>query len=68
MHCWHQVVKLSRAAPNDRYGDVVVDLAKSREVYREWLGKTRAPEGELRRPEWLPRPLRPTPEAYRRKS
>jgi len=67
MHVWHQVVKLSRAHPGDRYGDVVVDRAKSRAVFREWLAKARPPQGELRRPEWLPRPLRPTPEAYRRR-
>ena len=28
--------------PDDQYGDVVVDTARSREVYPEWLGRTRA--------------------------
>ena len=49
---------------DDRYGDVVVDTARSMEVYREWLARTRpapGPDG-LRRPLWLKRPLRPTPQ------
>lgn len=66
MNCWHQVVRLSKAGPSDRYGDVFVDLEKSREMHHRWLAKARKPEGALRRPEWLPRPLRPRPEAYRR--
>jgi anaerobic selenocysteine-containing dehydrogenase len=67
MHCWHQVVRVTPAEPNDRFGDVVVDTAKSRQVYAEWLGKT-APApgpGGLRRPLWLNRPLRPVESAYR---
>ncbi len=65
MHCWHQLVRVSPAGPGDQYGDVVVDMEKSREVHRAWLAKARPPAGDLRRPEWLPRPLRPQPEAYR---
>ncbi len=67
MHCWHQVVTLSLAAGEDRYGDVVVDLDKSRAHLEAWLAKARpAPgPGGLRRPLWLPRPLRPAPAAYR---
>ncbi|MGE3167134.1 MAG: molybdopterin-dependent oxidoreductase [Planctomycetota bacterium] len=67
MHCWHQVVKLSRAHPDDRYGDVVVDLRKSKEHCEAWLAKARpAPgPGGLRRPLWIPRPVRPRAEAYR---
>jgi anaerobic selenocysteine-containing dehydrogenase len=68
MHCWHQKVRVVRAGPDDRYGDVVVDLDKSQAVFREWLSWTRgdrAPPG-LRRPLWFNRPLRPTDEAYRR--
>jgi anaerobic selenocysteine-containing dehydrogenase len=69
MHCWHQAVRVRRAAPRDRYGDVFVDAAKAREVYREWLARTRpasrvSPDG-TRRPYWLLRPLRPSREAYR---
>ena len=26
MHCWHQRVTVSRAAPEDSYGDIVVPL------------------------------------------
>ena len=66
MHCWHQVVKLSRAESGDQYGDVVVDLAKSKAHYETWIGKTRpapGPDG-TRRPRWLPRPLKPQAECY----
>jgi anaerobic selenocysteine-containing dehydrogenase len=67
MHCWHQRVRVKRAADGDRYGDVVVDTGKSMEVYREWLALTRpAPgPGGLRRPLWLARAVRPADEAYR---
>ncbi len=60
-HCWHQQVTLSKADPDDRLGDVVVDTNKSMEVYREWLAKTKAPRGpgELRRPLWMDRVIRP---------
>jgi anaerobic selenocysteine-containing dehydrogenase len=68
MHCWHQAVRLSRAEAGDAHGDVFVDTAKAREVYRRWLDLTRpasrwSPDG-TRRPRWLMRPLRPAPEAY----
>ncbi len=68
MQCWHQRVRVGPARPGDEYGDVVVDTAKSREAYLEWLAKTR-PAGTndtgLRRPLWYARPLKPTPAAYR---
>ncbi len=66
MHCWHQKVRLERARPGDRYGDIVVDTAKSHAIYREWLAKTKpAPgPGGLRRPLWFLRPVRPTDDAY----
>ena len=67
MHAWHQRVRLTPAEAGDRYGDVFVDTAKSHEVYREWLAKTKPGPGpgNLRRPMWLDRPVKPTPEAYR---
>ena len=67
MHSWHQRVRLSAAEPGDAYGDVVVDTSKSMEVYREWLTMTRPGPGPggLRRPLWLNRPIKPTPDAYR---
>ncbi len=67
MHCWHQKVTVVRAGPGDRYGDVVVDTAKSMEVYREWLALARPGPGPggLRRPLWLGRSVRPADEAYR---
>ncbi len=66
MHAWHQRVRLAAAEPGDRYGDVVVDTAKSMEVYREWLTLTKpAPgPGGLRRPLWLNRPVKPTEDAF----
>ncbi len=67
MQCWHQRVRIRPAAAEDRYGDVVVDAAKSREAYAHWLAKTRpAPgPGGLRRPLWYARPLKPEARAYR---
>jgi hypothetical protein len=69
MHCWHQKVSVARAEPGDRYGDIFVDTNRAAEVYREWLALARSadqvsPDGN-RRPYWLLRPFRPTPEAYR---
>jgi anaerobic selenocysteine-containing dehydrogenase len=66
MHVWHQRVRLTKAEPGDRYGDIVVDTSKSFEVYREWLQLTKpgpGPDG-TRRPMWLNRPVKPTPDAY----
>lgn len=69
MHCWHQAVKVERAVEGDRPGDVSVDLAKSRQVYDDWMTRTRSarqvsPDG-TRRPYWLLRPLKPSREIYR---
>jgi anaerobic selenocysteine-containing dehydrogenase len=69
MHCWHQAVRVRRAEPGDQAGDISVDTDRSREVYRQWLAKTRdarqiSPNGE-RRPRWLIRPLKPTADAFR---
>ncbi|MGH1362979.1 MAG: molybdopterin-dependent oxidoreductase [Calditrichia bacterium] len=61
MHCWHQKVRITKAEPDDKYGDIAVDTQKSFEVYKNWLAKTRPAPGPngLRRPLWLNRPLRP---------
>jgi anaerobic selenocysteine-containing dehydrogenase len=69
MHCWHQAVRVARAEPGDRYGEVVVDTEKSHRVFRDWLAKARpatehSPDG-TRRPYWLIRPLKPSREAYK---
>ena len=66
-HAWHQKVRVTRAEADDQEGDIVVDTAKSHEVYKEWLKLARpAPgPGGMRRPHWLLRPLRPSAEAYR---
>jgi hypothetical protein len=67
-HCWHQAVRVRKADPADRYGDIVVDTARAKEAYKRWLGLTRAadrisPDG-TRRPYWLLRPLKPSREVY----
>jgi hypothetical protein len=69
MHCWHQAVRVTRAQPGDRYGDVSADTEKARAAYAEWLSLARpadrySPDG-TRRPYWLLRPLKPGREAYR---
>ena len=67
MHCWHQRVRLEKAAPHDRYGDIEVDTEKAHEAYKEWMQRTRpapGPDG-TRRPMWFDRPLRPVAAAYR---
>ena len=68
MHCWHQAVRVRRAEPGDRHGDIAVDTAKAHAVYQRWLGRTRpagsvSPDG-TRRPQWLMRPVKPTAEAF----
>ncbi|MEM7351345.1 MAG: molybdopterin dinucleotide binding domain-containing protein, partial [Acidobacteriota bacterium] len=69
MHCWHQAVRVRQAAPDDRYGEIFVDTAKSHRVFQAWLEKTRSatdhsPDG-TRRPHWLIRPVKPTKDAYK---
>jgi anaerobic selenocysteine-containing dehydrogenase len=69
MHCWHQAVRVSKAAPTDAAGDISVDTHKAHEVYQKWLRMTRpadkySPDG-TRRPYWLMRPLKPAREVFR---
>jgi anaerobic selenocysteine-containing dehydrogenase len=69
MHCWHQAVRVSVADVGDQHGDIVVDTARARRVYQEWLALTRpagsvSPDG-TRRPTWLMRPLKPSADAFR---
>jgi anaerobic selenocysteine-containing dehydrogenase len=69
MHCWHQAVKVRVAKPDDKPGDISVDTAKSREVYRKWLAMTRPADtyspDRTRRPYWMLRPLKPAREYYK---
>ncbi len=67
MHCWLQHVRLTKAEPGDRYGDIEVDTARSREVYAEWKAMTRpGPNAEgWRRPEFLMRPVKPRRKAFK---
>jgi anaerobic selenocysteine-containing dehydrogenase len=69
MHCWHQAVRVTKALPDDSYGDIHVDVKKSHEVYQKWLAMTKpawehSPDGS-RRPYWLLRPLKPSREVYK---
>ncbi|MBM4420352.1 MAG: formate dehydrogenase [Chloroflexi bacterium] len=69
MHCWHQAVRVRKAEPGDRYGDISADTKRSVEVYRKWLELTRSaythsPDG-TRRPYWLLRPLKPGHDAFK---
>jgi anaerobic selenocysteine-containing dehydrogenase len=69
MHCWHQAVRVKKAGPGDKYGDIQVDTQKSREIYFRWLELTR-PAGkhspnQTRRPYWMLRPLKPDRDAYK---
>lgn len=66
MHCWHQKVRLEKAKPEDKYGDVFVDTNKSFEIYKEWLELARPAPGpnNLRRPLWMKRALRPAEETF----
>jgi anaerobic selenocysteine-containing dehydrogenase len=62
-HCWHQAVRVTRAAPGDAYGDIHVDVERAHAEYRAWLARARSaavvsPDG-TRRPYWLLRPLKP---------
>jgi anaerobic selenocysteine-containing dehydrogenase len=68
-HCWLQkAMAVRKARPEERYGEVWVDVNRSMAVYREWLTMTRSavdhsPDG-TRRPIWLKRPLKPVAAAY----
>jgi anaerobic selenocysteine-containing dehydrogenase len=66
MHCWHQLVRIEPAGPDDRFGDIFVDTNVAHAVYQKWKNLTRGAPGPdgLRRPLWLPRVARPAEEAY----
>ncbi len=70
MHCWHQKVTVTKAAPGDRYGDIDVDRKKAFAVYQEWVRRAvlKPRPGGLRRPMWLPRAVKPSAAAYKSKS
>jgi len=62
-------VRVEKAQPGDKHGDVRADTDKAHASFHEWLAKTRrasehSPDG-TRRPYWLPRPLKPSKEAYK---
>lgn len=66
MHCWHQVVRVERAAAGDCYGDIFVDTNLSHAVYQKWkkLARPAPGPGGLRRPLWMPRVVRPQESAF----
>jgi anaerobic selenocysteine-containing dehydrogenase len=67
-HCWHQAVRVAPATPGDSYGDISVDGARARAVYRRWLDLTRPADlhspDATRRPFWFMRPLKPAREVF----
>ncbi|HEX9032820.1 MAG TPA: molybdopterin dinucleotide binding domain-containing protein, partial [Streptosporangiaceae bacterium] len=68
MHCWHQAVRVTPAAPGDAHGDISVSTELAREIYQKWMASTRpagttSPDGR-RRPVWLMRPLKPSAAAF----
>ncbi len=69
MHCWHQAVRVRKAEPEDKYGDVSVDTDSAHAVYKKWLAQTRPADkyspDHTRRPYWMLRPLKPAREFYR---
>ena len=69
MHCWHQAVRVKKAEPEDKPGDIFVDTSKSRAVYKKWLEMTRPADrfspDRTRRPYWMLRPLKPAREFYK---
>ena len=69
MHCWHQAVRVKKAQPQDKAGDIFADTQKSREVYQKWLAMTRPADkhspDSTRRPYWMLRPLKPAREFYK---
>lgn len=69
MHCWHQAVRLQKAEPEDKPGDIFVDTQKSRQVYKNWIAMTRPADkyspDQTRRPYWMLRPLKPAREYYK---
>ena len=66
MHCWHQMVRVEKAGPDDRYGDIFVDTNLSFAVYQRWkkLARPAPGPGGLRRPLWMPRVVRPEESAF----
>jgi anaerobic selenocysteine-containing dehydrogenase len=70
MHCWHHKVTVTKAEPDDRYGDVFVDTNKSYAVFQEWMKSSTSPrsskDSTLRRPLWFARAVKPAKSAYYR--
>ena len=66
MQCWHQRAWIEPVETGDHYGDIYADTNKSMEIYHQWLDMARPPTGDLRRPLWLNRPLRPQTKAFQR--
>ncbi len=62
-------MRVRKAEPGDRYGDIAIDAERAHDVYKEWLtlccpAHQHSPDG-TRRPYWLLRPLKPGREACR---
>ena len=69
-HCWHHKVLIEKAGPEDKVGDVKVNIENNFKVYQAWRDKLARPihPDHLRRPEHLKRPWVPlSREAYKMK-
>ena len=68
MHFWRRAVRVRPAEPGDMHGDIAVNTAPARGVYRTWMARTRPAGQRLHRrhppPTLLMRPLKPTTSAY----
>jgi hypothetical protein len=66
-HCWHQKVRVRKAPDTARYGEIAVDTKASQAVYRRWTELCRpvSGSGQLRRPIYMLRPVKPHPDAFR---
>jgi hypothetical protein len=40
-HCWYRAVRVRRAEPGDRHGDISVDAGRADAVYRKWMAMAR---------------------------
>jgi anaerobic selenocysteine-containing dehydrogenase len=67
-HCWHHKVIVEQAGPEDKIGDVKVNIQNNFKVYQAWRDQLARPvhPDKLRRPEHLKRPWVPlSREAYK---
>ena len=67
-HGWHQQVRIEKAGPNDKLGDIYVNYENNFKIYQAWRDKLTRPldEGDKwRRPYHIKRPVKPSQKAYK---